>query len=840
MRSLISRHANMDSGTRLFIKGLPPNITESELQKHFSAKGQVNDTKCIPHRRIGYVGYNSPQDAAAAVKYFNRSFIRMSKIHVEIAKPIADPSLDKRSKPTATTRSNASAVAPTTSNPDIPDTKSKKRKLDDLNEPDPKLKEFLSVMQSSKSTANRVHGHMAEETEEPPTKIAAVVPADDESGDEYQSMPTRLKKLPPSEPQVPQAVVHSKNALAQATQHPRDEVRPSNNSMEEDEPVEAIPANAIQVVGTDDDDWLRNRTNRLLDLVDEDDSPSMSQNEGVPSNQQELPSESDERDNSDDKNDPIPEESPEIRDSVIDAIGKTSRIFIRNLSYLATAEDLRSHFEQYGEIEEVHVPSDASKHNRGMGFVLFKDPEGAVRAFQSDRRPFQGRILHILPATRRNQLDEFALAKLPLKQQNLIKKRNHAASATWSWNSLYMAQNAINTSLADRLGISKSELLDPTSTDAAVKQAIAETQTIHDTKSYFAANGVDLDSFGSKIRGDTVILVKNLSYTNKTDEIRRLFEEHGRVLRVLLPPTGTIAIVQFAGSSDAKRAFAKLAYRRLGSQQLFLEMAPKDIFVESLTNEGLQPASEPAAIEKVSTLDLLDGTNSQSSAENAHLFVKNLSWDTDTAELASAFQHLEGFQGALVKTKKDVKKPGQTLSMGFGFVTFNNSKFAEAATKTMDGHVLRGHKLQVRASHRGLDAAEERKKEDAANKAAKSTLLIKNLAFQATKKDVKTLLGSYGQIKAVRMPKKFNHSGRGFAFADFSSPKEAENALRALRDTHLLGRRLVIQYAEADAVDAEEEIAKMQKKVGKQASKVALQELTGQGRKKFNVGDEGE
>lgn len=57
----------------------------------------------------------------------------------------------------------------------------------------------------------------------------------------------------------------------------------------------------------------------------------------------------------------------------------------------------------------------------------------------------------------------------------------------------------------------------------------------------------------------------------------------------------------------------------------------------------------------------------------------------------------------------------------------------------------------------------------------------------------------------------------------------------ALKDTHLLGRRLVLEFAAEDAVDPEEEIEKMQRKVGKQANKVALQKLAGTGRRKFNV-----
>lgn len=76
--------------SRIFVKGLPPSITEAEFRKHFSAKNrEITDVKLIPQRRIGYVGYKTPDDASKAVKYFNRSYIRMSRISVEAARPVS-------------------------------------------------------------------------------------------------------------------------------------------------------------------------------------------------------------------------------------------------------------------------------------------------------------------------------------------------------------------------------------------------------------------------------------------------------------------------------------------------------------------------------------------------------------------------------------------------------------------------------------------------------------------------------------------------------------------------------------------------------------------------------
>ncbi|KAK0945018.1 Multiple RNA-binding domain-containing protein 1, partial [Friedmanniomyces endolithicus] len=92
----------------------------------------------------------------------------------------------------------------------------------------------------------------------------------------------------------------------------------------------------------------------------------------------------------------------------------------------------------------------------------------------------------------------------------------------------------------------------------------------------------------------------------------------------------------------------------------------------------------------------------------------------------------------------------------------------------------------------GGDAAETRRTADTAKRAAgkKTKVIIKNLPFEATKKDVRALCSAYGQLRSVRMPKKIDNGVRGFAFVDFTTPKEAENAMDALTSTHLLGRRL--------------------------------------------------
>lgn len=480
--------------------------------------------------------------------------------------------------------------------------------------------------------------------------------------------------------------------------------------------------------------------------------------------------------------------------------------------------------------------------SKGIAYVQFLDDDSAFQAYQEcDGKIFQGRLLHVLPAAvkRESKLDEYAISQLPLKKQRQIRRKAEAAASTFSWNSLYMNADAVMSSVSDRLGVDKAALLDPTSSDAAVKQALAETHVIQETKTYFTQNGVDLEAFKRRSWGDTAVLVKNFPYGTKSEELRKMFEEHGKVIRFLMPPSGTIAIVEFGSAPVARSAFASLAYRKIKNSVLFLEKAPSDLFTKPAASvrDAQKPTEAP-----VSATDLIQSKEDAEVIDTTTLFVRNLNFSTTSQRLAENFEPLEGFLSARVKTKANPKKPEETLSMGFGFLEFRTKANAKAALATMDGYNLDGHQLVIKASQKNLDAAEERRREDRAKKLAaqKSKVIIKNLPFETSKKDVRELLRQYGQLRTVRLPKKFDSSARGFAFAEFTSPREAANAMAALGNTHLLGRKLVMEFAAEDPEDAEEQIERMAKKVGDQSDKVALQKLVGGGRRKFNVttGDE--
>ena len=433
---------------------------------------------------------------------------------------------------------------------------------------------------------------------------------------------------------------------------------------------------------------------------------------------------------------------------------------------------------------------------------------------------------------REKSIDMDAIAHLPLKKQKHIKRKLEASSATFRWNTLYLNPDAVLTSVADRLGVSKSEILDPTSSDAAVKQAHAETNLIQETKAYFAGRGVDLDSFKGQKHSDTVILVKNFPFGTSAEELLRLFEAYGPVRTILMPPSGVIAMVEMELPGASRAAFKALAYRRFKDTVLFLEKAPQGILDGHNDRKSSSDSDETRLKPREEVSE-----NATTSGLTSTLFVKNLNFSTTTDRMVDFFKPLKGLLSARVKTYSNSKKPGEILSTGFGFAEFATKAEAEAALAAVNGHSLDGHNLVIRSSHKALDAAEERKREDEAKQAAyrRTKVIIKNLPFEATKKDLRALFSPYGKLRSVRVPKKFDRSTRGFGFADFISAKEAESAMNVLQGTHLLGRRLNLEFAAEDLVDPEEEIERMQQKVDKQTQSLSLQKMASGQRKKFAV-----
>jgi multiple RNA-binding domain-containing protein 1 len=212
-----------------------------------------------------------------------------------------------------------------------------KRKRSDADDADPKLKEFLEVMQPASKPKTWATQGEDDPALEPPTKMQAIEVPEAESDGEYEAVPKKSRKTSP-----PKAIIQMEPiAVSSMIKRPT----------EDDEAVVAPAA-----PGGTDDDWLRSRTNRLLDLVDPEELVVHSRVEAS-ANENTVTETA--------IGEPVTNEEPSIEeeefegfedekpDPVIEAIKSNGRLFVRNLPYTASEEDLREHFETFGTLDEV-------------------------------------------------------------------------------------------------------------------------------------------------------------------------------------------------------------------------------------------------------------------------------------------------------------------------------------------------------------------------------------------------------------------------------------------------------------------------------------------------------
>lgn len=349
----------MAGNTRVFVKGLPPSLTVEEFRKNFSRQAPITDSKLIPHRRIGYVGYRTAEDAERAVKYHNRSYIRMSKISVEYARSVEDQQArnlhhDQNVAPAISGRSRITGQEKIAGDPQL----KRKREDETFDAGADRLQEFLQVMQrpSTSKTWENQDRHLSM-----PVKKVPLAQAEEFKEAENAAEPIHNEKVysqsesgPTSQPKTPpiQAVTVQKDARIETEGH-SSEIRPQDLSM-------AVPT-------TSDEDWLRSRTSRLLGLVaDEDSDLELNRPKNLSEDLQSTVAQREAI-----STEMIPPDLGIKADGNVNTIdgeefeGDTTtieernlhngRLFLRNLSYSATESDLRDYVEGngYGELQEV-------------------------------------------------------------------------------------------------------------------------------------------------------------------------------------------------------------------------------------------------------------------------------------------------------------------------------------------------------------------------------------------------------------------------------------------------------------------------------------------------------
>ncbi len=331
--------------SRIIVKNLPANISDERFRKHFGDDPQITDIKIAKtkdgrSRRFGFIGFKSEADAQNAVNYYNRTFLNVNRLHVAVANDIGGEAVAQRWSKYK--KNVPGAIATDTKTTPIESETSLKRKRESRPEENPKLDEFLQVMQPRNVTRSWAN----------------------EDRTEQATYPKQAKSI------------SMENKAADSPAETEDEasrtVESSRKRVSLDAPIRApgkLPERNKQLApvenGASDTLWLRSRTSRVLDLEEGGATGPIGQQA---TNDTHLSPEIQGLDGQvgdaahDTHNNDAPNDAPNDASDATEMILTTGRLFLRNLPFSCSNEDLGSLFSPYGSLAEV-----------SFIFILFKD-----------------------------------------------------------------------------------------------------------------------------------------------------------------------------------------------------------------------------------------------------------------------------------------------------------------------------------------------------------------------------------------------------------------------------------------------------------------------------------
>ena len=379
----------MEVTSRICIKNLSKTTTEKHLKDTFAKKGEVTDvrimkTPCGKSRLFGFIGFRTAHQATDAISYFNNTFIDSSRIIVELAAKFGDSThhVLSRSKHTKAKLAKLSQSQDNDEKEIQPSASASSKNVAPENKKEKDKMDFFEVMKNRKSS------HFW---------------ANDESLGIINH--TMESKLPLAEKEV---VEHGNNGSSYDESNYKDFQLKNSD-------VNQNPRTSLALEPVSDLEYLKSKIRKN---ISESDSDSFSESESIIDSNRNANKHSSKKSQSKvnqpettkikftDINDSVKEDLSFYKNRGSESfleddedLDDSGRLFIRNLPFTCSEDEIKNYFEVFGQLTSVHLPLDTEKKCKGFGFVQFLIPEHALRALrEADGASFQGRLLHIVRA----------------------------------------------------------------------------------------------------------------------------------------------------------------------------------------------------------------------------------------------------------------------------------------------------------------------------------------------------------------------------------------------------------------------------------------------------------
>jgi multiple RNA-binding domain-containing protein 1 len=251
-------------------------------------------------------------------------------------------------------------------------------------------------------------------------------------------------------------------------------------------------------------------------------------------------------------------------------------------------------------------------------------------------------------------------------------------------------------------------------------------------------------------------------------------------------------------------------------------------------------AFEPKKTIEESTDPKLKDQKPKQSRSNTTIIVKNIPYDANEAELRKMFSPFGDLKRCMLPPVKSVAlieylhpNHARKAFLSLAYKKFHHIPlYLEWAPKDTFEKLSGEDSTSERSVTK--DSSQPPPPEDIPS----TKLIIKNVPFETSATELRNLFETFGHIKRITLPKKFDGSHRGFAFVDYVTKQEAWNAMKSVGATHLYGRHLVLEWSKAEETEEESE-ERQREKVKRQYERLQSEEPPHKKKKSVNDFDSG-
>jgi len=260
------------------------------------------------------------------------------------------------------------------------------------------------------------------------------------------------------------------------------------------------------------------------------------------------------------------------------------------------------------------------------------------------------------------------------------------------------------------------------------------------------------------------IFIKNLDPALGFKDLYDHFSEFGNILSckvALNEATGQskgYGFVHFETEASAKAAIEKCNNKKIGSKEVFVgPFIPKKQRVQHMEKSW------------------------------TNVYVKDIDPEVTDEEFQKLFEQFGPVNSPLIKRNE---KTG--LSEGYGFVNFLKHEDAKVAAEKLNGYKLRNKQIICCRAQKKSEREAKLKRDweqQKFNKYHNINLYVKHIEDEVDEETLRREFSQFGEVKSCKIPQDEKGFSKGFGFICFSSPDEAQRAIKEMNSKILPGQK---------------------------------------------------